>query len=286
MIKFNNKELTKKVFPNGESLIDGEEIMSIHNGVVTTSYTRPNNILELTYENDSDLMNLMFVKRFLDTRSDRDTFLRIKYMPYSRMDRVEGDSVFTLKYVCDFINSLNFKHIYVHEAHSDVCLALLNNAVNIDYSVKIVEEIMKDINFNPDTDYIYYPDATAHRRYSKKLKGRVINELVGLKKRNFKTGQLDSLEVVGSIPQDKANLRVIMIDDLCSFGGTFQWGAEELASLGFTDIYLAVTHCENSIFKGKIFNSSLINCVYTSNSMIRDRELETEMIQTGRIKLV
>jgi ribose-phosphate pyrophosphokinase len=117
-------------------------------------------------------------------------------MPYSRMDRRMGTDVFTLKYACDFINSLGFTQIYVHESHSDVAVALLNNYIAFEDGVHLFELVSKEIEFDKEKDYVFFPDAGAQKRYSKL---DVPNQLVGFKKRNVETGKIDSLQVVGEI---------------------------------------------------------------------------------------
>lgn len=298
MIRLNGQEVKITKFPNGESNVDGNSLVNSMRNINVLTYeenetkaralikTATINVIELLYEDDSDFIHLMFVKNYLDEKCDStvQTSLIIPYMPYSRMDRTEGNSVFTLKYICNLINSMNFFEVLIGEAHSDVCVALLDRCVNIPLSTNLALQVMQDIEFNKDVDYIYYPDATAHRRYSKKFGN--LKELIGLKKRNFETGKLDSLEIVGDIPENNSKRKVIMIDDLSSFGGTFQWGAEKLAELGFEEIYLVVGHCENSIFQGKIFSESLIKTVYTTNSILRkDIEMEQELYQTERMKV-
>ena len=116
MILLDSHQINFKKFPNGETLVDGEEIYRFFKGNVT-----------IKYEDDSDLIKLMFVKKYLDER-DYQANLEIYYMPYSRMDRKEGDSFFTLKYISQFINSLNFNKIKIYEPHSDVCMALIDNS--------------------------------------------------------------------------------------------------------------------------------------------------------------
>lgn len=287
MLKINGVEISNNVYPNGESAIIGNEILEAYRESSNTKYRQYNEI-ELIYEDDSDLMRLMFIKKFLDDNTDADIYLRMKYIPYSRMDRVEGNSVFTLKYFCEFINNLNFKVIFITEAHSEVSLALLNNVVHKSTSLMLLEIAMEELDFDVNKDYIYYPDATSNRRYSKHI--NIKNELIGLKKRNFETGKLESLNIVGDIPkEDVKDSKVIMIDDLCSFGGTFAWGSEKLQELGFKpeNIYLVVGHCENSIFNGKLLRDEVrpIKTVFTTNSMLRDEELEKEAIDKGYLKV-
>lgn len=262
MIKLNGVLIDFKKFPNGETRIDGDK-------VAKTMFFHDYNIVSFKYESDIDLLHLMFLKRFLDEKApETQSTLSISYMPYSRMDRKEGNSVFTLKYVADFINALNFTEVYVFEAHSDVTLALLNNCKAIHYSAQLLEGAMGEIGFDVEKDYLFYPDAGAQKRYSKLGKYK---ELVGFKKRNFDTGRIESLQVVGEMEPGR---KVVIVDDLSSFGGTFLLSAEKLKEIGAGDIYLVVTHCEDSIFKGKIPESDLIKKVYTTDSIINESQHE------------
>lgn len=259
MIKLNDVVVEIKQFPNGESLLNGDQISNALDYV-------DHNSVHFKYETDADLIHLMLLKRYIDesVHASAESSLNIAYMPYSRMDRKEGNSVFTLKYVADFINALKFDHVYVHESHSDVALALLNNSVAVHDSAVLLGEAMEKIDFDITKDYLFYPDAGAQKRYSKLGNYK---ELVGFKKRNFETGQIESLQVVGDMEPGR---KVIIVDDLCSYGGTFMLSAERLKEIGAGDIYLVITHCEDSIFKGKIPGSDLIKKVYTTDSIISE----------------
>ncbi|PGT10247.1 ribose-phosphate pyrophosphokinase [Bacillus cereus] len=258
MIKLNGKLIEFKKFPNGETKLDGEQVLD------SLAYFGTANEILFKYENDADLIQLMLVKRFLDEADDKKVVLRISYMPYSRMDRRMGTDAFTLKYVCDFINSLDFSAVYVHESHSDVTPALLNRCVTIEDGEHLFELVSKEIEFDKEKDYVLFPDAGAQKRYSKL---GVTNQLVGLKNRNVETGRIESLQIIGDI---KPGRKVVILDDLSSFGGTFLMSAKALKELDAGDIFLAVTHCEDSIFKGDIPDSDLIKKVYTSDSIINE----------------
>lgn len=254
MIKFNGSEFVFESFPNGETKI-------ITDGI-TESFTGEDWI-DFHYENDSDLIKLMFLKKYIDTFK-QDVSLRIMYMPYSRMDRVEGMSAFTLKYVAEFINNLNFKDVQVVEPHSDVATALLNNCTATYPTVHLLDFVMDKVDFDRNEDYLFYPDAGSQKRYGK-LKG--FKELVGYKKRDFDTGKITSLDVVGGADKTR---KIIIMDDLCSYGGTFIMSAKKLKEMGFEEIYLLVAHCEESIYKGDIFKTELIDGVFAINSMQKE----------------
>ncbi|QOT01233.1 ribose-phosphate pyrophosphokinase [Brevibacterium sp. JNUCC-42] len=228
-------------------------------------HTAADNVVTFKYESDSDLIKLMFVKRYLDD-INTEVDLVIYYMPYSRMDRSEGLSVFTLKYVSEFMNSLSFKNVTVVEPHFDVTPALLNKSYAIYPTIDMINEVMSTVGFNKHKDYLFFPDAGAQKRYGK-VEG--YQQLVGFKKRDFQTGQIKGLQVVGETEKINGS-KIIIVDDLCSYGGTFIMSSEKLKELGASEIFLLVGHCENSIFKGKVFESDLIDKVFTTDTILTD----------------
>lgn len=260
MIWLNETKLENNLFPNGETLVNGEQILqAARDGINTVVFK---------YGQDGDLIGLMFVKKFLDEHGFA-ARLVIYYMPYSRMDRVEGSSVFTLKYAADFINALQFHTVTVVEPHSDVTLALLNRSRAIYPSVELLERVAAEVSFNAEEDYLFFPDAGAQKRYSK-VKG--YKGLVGFKVRDFQTGQIQRLDIVGRTEESKRGFKAIIVDDLCSYGGTFLLSAEKLKEIGVAEIYLLVGHCETSIYKGKLLDSGLINRIFTTNTILEQAE--------------
>ncbi|MDQ8737589.1 ribose-phosphate pyrophosphokinase [Paenibacillus sp. LHD-38] len=253
MMKFNGVELGLKQFPNGETLINGDEILT---------HMADFNTIVWKYENDGDLVKLMFVKSYLDDRRVKCT-LTVYYLPYSRMDRVEGTSAFTLKYTAAFLNSLNFESITIIEPHSDVSLALIDRSIGKYPTIQLLEQVAAEVGFHAEQDYLFFPDAGAQKRYSK-IQG--YKQLVGFKARDFQTGKIKSLEVVGKV--ERTGFKAIIVDDLCSYGGTFMLSAEKLKEIGASQIYLLVGHCENSIYKGKILESDLIDKVFTTDTIL------------------
>jgi len=259
MIWLNKQPLEFTTFPNGETKLNEQQINEILGGDSKAL------IITFKYQSDGDLIKLLFLKKYLD-KLKVNCNLHIMYMPYSRMDRSEGDSAFTLKYIAEFINNLGFYYVYVLEPHSDVTPALLNNCKSRFLSVDIFYDIKDKVNFNDNKDYVYYPDAGAEKRLSKMI--GVPNQLVGFKHRDFQTGKITSLQVFGDIKEK--GFKVIMIDDLSSYGGTFILGAKQLRELGASEIYLIVGHCEESIYKGEIFKTDLIDKVFTTDTILNE----------------
>ena len=254
MIYLNNEKVNIKKFPNGESLISSESLKIEYSD---------KNIIKLKFENDEDIIHLLFLKEHLDELRVKSS-LEIAYMPYSRMDRTEGMTVFTLKYLCKLINSLEFEEVSIYEPHSDVCVALLNRVKIIDMSKILTEKLIQNIESNCEDLYLVYPDAGAAKRYGKQIKYEKI--LTASKERDFKTGYIKKLDINGTTKGK--GFKAIIVDDLCSKGGTFILTASKLRKMGATEIYLVVTHCEDTIFSGDILKTDLIKKVYTTNSIL------------------
>lgn len=253
MIFLNNVRIEVKKFPNGESLIHSENL----------KFKRDENEIKVHFENDEDITHLIFLKGHLDELKIKCSLI-IPYMPYSRMDRTEGMTVFTLKHLCRLINNLNFESVSIYEPHSDVSTALLDRVKVVDMSKTLAEEILKEVNTSKDEVYLVYPDAGAAKRYNKQIGYDKV--LTASKDRDFKTGFIKNLQINGNI--ESKEFKAVIVDDLCSRGGTFMLTASKLKEMGATQIYLVVTHCENTIFEGDLLESDLITKIYTTNSII------------------
>ncbi len=70
-----------------------------------------------------------------------------------------------------------------------------------------------------------------------------------------------------------------MIDDICSKGGTFYYGSKELNKYGCKDMYLYVTHCENTILDGELLKEdSLFKKVFTTRSIFTKEHEKVEVL--------
>ena len=85
--------------------------------------------------------------------------------------------------------------------------------------------------------------------------------IVGNKHRN-KEGRIESYELMNFQDGIKS---VAIIDDICSYGGTFVSAAKALREKGVQNVVLIVSHCENNILKGEVFDN--IDDVYTTDSI-------------------
>lgn len=251
MIRLNGYEIQTERFPNNETRVKDFEQHIFLDGM-------RENVLEFKYFNDENLVLLMFVKKRIDEFNVPCT-LFIWYMSYSRMDRkIEGD-LFNLKYICDYLNWLNFAKVIVMEPHSDKTMQLLKRATAI-YPVKDwvkPEELGENVQ-------IVFPDKGAVARYSE---CNYPNVCIMEKIRNPYTGWITDIHLKEGtiIPGSKC----IVIDDLCATGTTMYKTANILKEAGASEIVLVVSHCETKVFDGELLkDNSPISRIYTSKSIM------------------
>lgn len=250
MIMINGEKIDFKSFPNGELNLKKP---------VGLGYCKS---VTLKYENDQDLTNLMFLKKGIGH-----AYLKLPYIPYSRMDRSSNSHVFTLKTFCEFINWLDFSQVIIMDAHSDVSEVLLNNLKK----ETVILGLMKQAGYRKEIDYILYPDASAFKRYGEVLKAP--RYLMGFKERDFESGKITNYRISGEYKPQKGS-RMYIVDDLCSKGGTFLLAGEHLEKLGVKESILVVAHCESSVEEGPIISSNLIKEIHTSDSIPRSPHLK------------
>lgn len=260
MIKVNGAVIEQNHFPDGTLLLKTEDIDK-------GSYYNPVSI-EWFYENDSELFTIICLAKKV-----RRKILYLPYIPHARQDRVKDKSdTFTLKYFAEVINSLEFEHVHVLDPHSNVSAALIDRVV-IENPYQYVGEVIGKIYCSDLV--MFYPDEGASKRYTD-----MINKpyAFGIKKRDWQTGQIQGLDVIDN-GIDLKDKTILIIDDICSRGGTFYHSAKKLKELGVASIYLYVTHCENTILEGEVLTSGLVEKVFTTNSIFTKEHEKVEVIE-------
>lgn len=266
MLKLNNEIIAVGNFPDGTMLIKHEipEAERID--------------IAWYYENDSETLALIYLANHAKAHGCDNVHLYMPYIPNARQDRVKAkEDVFTLKYFAGIINSLGFKSVTVLDPHSNVSEALIDNIIVLKPQKYIEEAIRKIEAEEGETPSMFYPDEGAGKRYSGMIP---LPYAFGIKKRDWKTGKILGLDVAGDTENIKGK-NVLIVDDICSKGGTFYHSAKKLKELGAANVYLHITHCENSIFEGELLTSGLIKKIYTTDSLITKTH---EMIEITKLQ--
>ena len=253
MIKYNENTVNFSHFPDGTLLM--KELV--------TEGTTKATIIWL-YENNEELVALYFLTKHLQSKGVTDISLKLPYIPNARQDRVKkNEDVFTLKYFTQMINSLRFSKVTVLDPHSYVSEALIEH-IDIQSPKSYVEKVLEELKEKHNEEVLmFYPDEGAMKRYSNMFDKPYT---FGIKKRDWATGEIRGLEVSGQKELVEGST-ILIVDDICSRGGTFYYSAKALKELGAGKIYLYISHCENTILEGEIIKDDLIERVYTTNSI-------------------
>lgn len=268
MIKLNGNVIEQGRFPDGTLYLK-----EIDNSFISDCA----NWIDWFYDGDDEMFTIMSLVDLVKRNSRSRIYLRMPYLPNARMDRIKTVTEnFALKVFANWINSLCFDMVIVDNVHSNVSNALVNNITDIlpDFDIN---NITKDYNF----DVIFFPDEGACKRY-KDMK--IIKELglpiaFGIKNRDWKTGEILGLDVVGADVKDK---KVLIIDDICSKGYTFYYSGLKLRELGASDIRLYITHCEDNIQNGEVLKTDVISKVYTTDSICHIEDEKIKFIRNFR----
>lgn len=266
MIKLNGKDVNLGKFPDGTMLIK----QSVQTDLMAE--------IDWYYESDRELVGLIYLVKHLNSHGIDRVKLFMPYIPNARQDRVKADEdVFTLKYFAEIINSLNFVSVTVLDPHSTVSEALINRIIIKTPEENVAKVIAKIECIEGEKPFMFYPDEGASKRYSGMVE---LPYAFGIKKRDWKTGKILGLDISGD-NNGVSNKNVLIVDDICSKGGTFYHSAKKLKEFGAKNIYLYVSHCENSVLYGELISSGLIKKIYTTDSICN---FENDLIEIMQCK--
>lgn len=276
MILIDGWEFPIKYFPDGTlnmTALDEDgatnnplrELASL--GSTEVAALRPEFTIQWNFEDLDEqvvLWNIVHHLRFRCNASCIDLIL--PYVPNARMDRTHEQftEIHTLRYFAEFLNYLNFNAVYVLDPHSEVLVTLINNCIVLSIA-DLVASAIED--FKPD--YLFLPDKGALTRYGSDVIVRT--PFFGDKTRDWKTGKIDGIKIINPhnvSPAKIAGKKILIIDDICSKGGTFKHAAIALRHMGFGEIGLYVTHCEDTIGEGILLSeNSPISKIYATDTI-------------------
>lgn len=275
MIKINNKLFKPEYFPDGTMKL-----------VMDERYDGEYSI-EWFYDSEDELLQLYYiVNNINESNSSPNITLFMPYIPNARFDRTKTyGEIFTLKYFASFINHLCFDKVVVLDPHSYVSEALIDRICILD-TLPLITKTIHDITYIQKDLTLFFPDEGSTKRYKEVIETFQNSPYAfGIKNRDWVTGKIKGLSVNGQVDQIKGR-DILIIDDICSKGGTFYHSAKKLKELGAKNIYLYVSHCENSIYDGELLkasNNDLIKRIYTTDSILTNLESpKIELVEEWR----
>lgn len=177
--------------------------------------------------------------------------------------RFNSNESFELKLVCNFINSCNFEKVKVFHPHSDVTPALLNNCEVIDnqnFIINVLRPIYHTLGTAMNKCILMSSDAGGFKSLMKLCKQ--INwqgETYSASKARERDKLIQIIDRTDFQGKD-----ILLIDDICVYGGTFIGLAKILKEKNVGKLYLAVSHITVENPNPQLFD--LFNVVFTTNS--------------------
>ena len=264
--------------------VDGEEIQfkQFNDGTLRLKFSpKTNDICVITwlYDTDGELSDLYFLVNHLRyIYNISKLVLELWYIPHARMDRVkESAECFTLKYFCNFINSLNFEQIRVFDPHSNVAVALLNKV-----QVLRPEYDIKNLLSQYNNATLFFCDEGAVKRYKDIIGDNYY--AFGVKEREWSTQNINSLQIMGA-KHMIAGHDIIIVDDIISRGSTLYLASKQLKEMGCNNIYVWASHCENTVLQPHINGQSLVDIpnliehIYTTNTIYTGNHPKIDIVR-------
>lgn len=288
MILVQNEVVTASKFPAGESHILFSPLLL---SKLKDELKKVGGTINVTwkYREDSELFQLLSVlykvKDLIPCQNPTNINLYIPYCPHARMDRIKEDSqICTSKVFASILARAKdddlFDTLIVDDIHSNDSMDYLLNGlgsssvINQTKSNLLVDQLIFLRKLDLSNVTLIFPDQGAYDRYNhhfEHLKGKIAGILNCKKVREFGSGQINSL--VLDLGEDKSYQLIdmegstaIIVDDICSYGGTFEKVISATESIGFKEYYLAVTHLEQAYYIGSLAKSDKLKGVITTNS--------------------
>lgn len=210
-----------------------------------------------TYDSEGEFLQLAQLKALLDLSADN-IMLSIDYLPYARQDKyISNNTTFALAPFAKLLNSLEFNEIIISDPHSLIAIGMIKNSESYYPDTQLINTFE-----NTKSNVVCYPDKGAVNKYTKIYQ---FEHIYGEKVRDQSTGSILSYKLMGN-PKDQ---NVLIVDDICDGGMTFQLLAKDLILAGATEVNLFVTH---GIFsKGlRVLKEAGIKRVFTKDGEISE----------------
>ena len=261
-----NVEFKSWTFPGGERNVQVDD---------NYLYLKMDVTIFCSFRGSDDIIDLMLLVNAIRNVRDQDIHLVIPYFPAARQDRVmNGGECFAAQVYAQLINQCKFKTVSVYDPHSDVLAALFDPGV---LRVHNQWDIWADhIESIAGKAALVSPDAGALKKIYKLAHATSLDVIEASKHRDTKTGKITHTSIDASRLSDYDQL--IVVDDICDGGATFNELAKVIRAGGFTGkLVLCVTH---GIFSRGVDAIEGYDKICTAHVMFAD--VASEELMSGR----
>ena len=196
--------------------------------------------------NDMGFIPEILIPNLLDAQADR---------------RFGKGTTAGLKLVLDLLNSMhaNFK---VFHPHNPEIIEMYSDNIEIIDNSYFISTVINELDDEIDNTILLAPDAGSYKPLMKTASNiSWKNEILSASKARMKDGTIAQLLPV----EDFYGKNILIVDDLCVFGGTFKGLATALRNANVGKLYLAVSHMTvNNLGTDPVTN--YFDKVFTTNS--------------------
>jgi ribose-phosphate pyrophosphokinase len=214
-------------FPDGEI---GVQVLENVRGkdvfVLQSPARRPNRFL----------MELLILVDALKRASARSIIAVIPYYPYARQDRKEKGRVpITAKLVADLLEKAGVTRVLTMDLHTDQIQGFFNIPVDHLYARRLFVKALKELKLK---DAIVVSPDVGSNKMARKFAEDLKVDLAIVDKRRISGRKVEVNALIG----DVKGKQVILVDDICSTGGTLQTAAKVCKEEGAKSVFAIVTH--------------------------------------------
>jgi ribose-phosphate pyrophosphokinase len=274
LVDLENSDIKYKIsrFPDGQQSITLDMVdFDLPQKITVSIISRLNSFkdLEIIISANQALREFSYVENVK---------LNVPYFLGARSDRKfeAGTSNYLKTVICPIINAQNFSRVTVLDPHSDVLEACLNNyhKHNNHRLVKFALTAIDNKSGAQSRICLVSPDAGAYKKIFDVAKEFNIDRIITANKvRDLRTSKILKTEI--PTLDQHADLKYVIIDDICDGGRTFIELAKAIkGSRPSAKVYLVVTH---GIFSAGFKElSQYFEGIYTTNSYreVADNEYE------------
>lgn len=232
-----------ETFPDGEIGVQIHENVRGRDVFVLQSVARHPNLY---------LMELLIIIDALKRASARSIVAVIPYFGYARQDRKDKGRVpITAKLVADLLETAGVTRVLTMDLHAEQIQGFFNIPVDNLYSRPVLVEAVGKLRLQ--NCVVVTPDIGSiklARAFSEKMKV----DLAIVDKRRINAEQVELNALIGDVD----GRDVLLVDDICSTGGTLKSAAWVCKKAGAQKIVAAVTHFVGSSFEESAIEEMLI----------------------------
>lgn len=203
------------------------------------------------------LMELLILVDALKRASAKSIVTVIPYFGYARQDRKDKGRVpITAKLVANLLEKAGVTRVLTMDLHSEQIQGFFDIPVDNLYAAPLLAEAVRELSQN---FVVVAPDVGSSKR-ARAFATELRVDMAIVEKRRLSSEEVEMRTLIGSVK----GCDVILVDDMCSTGGTLKSASWVCKSEGAKSIYAAVTH---GLLVGNGFKESAIEKLFITDTI-------------------